>query len=212
MEAGTLGREYADGEIICRQNEPGERMYVVQSGMVEVLREEAGREVVVGELTIGEVFGEMAIFEKEHRSATVRAKGQALVLSLDKKTFLKRVHEDPSLAYRILQGMSKRIRRLNTELVRLKVDSVRVEKKGDMTKYLFIISRDQTDLYQEMARDFLDVQEVQIILDRRSGQRPQGDGHHVQERRQAKHPNQHKALAIELSQSSRTGNSSNSTA
>jgi CRP-like cAMP-binding protein len=120
MEAGALGKEYADQDVVCRQGEPGDCMYVIQAGRAEVLREEDGAEVVVGELTTGDVFGEMAIFEREPRSATVRIKGQARVLTLDKRAFLRRVHEDPSLAFRILQRMSSRIRTLNQELSRLK--------------------------------------------------------------------------------------------
>jgi CRP-like cAMP-binding protein len=120
MEAGALGREYADQEVVCRQGERGDCMYVIQAGRAEVLREEDGAEVVVGELTTGDVFGEMAIFEREPRSATVRVKGQARVLTLDKRAFLRRVHEDPSMAFHILQRMSFRIRTLNQELSRLK--------------------------------------------------------------------------------------------
>src|SRR3972149_1201857 len=100
MEAGALGREYADQEVVCRQGERGDCMYVIQAG-----REEDGAEGVVGELTTGDVFGEMAIFEREPRSATVRVKGQARVLTLDKRAFLRRVHEDPSMAFHILQRM-----------------------------------------------------------------------------------------------------------
>jgi CRP-like cAMP-binding protein len=120
MEAGALGREYADQEVVCRQGERGDCMYVIQAGRAEVLREEDGAEVVVGELTTGDVFGEMAIFEREPRSATVRVKGQARLLTLDKRAFLRRVHEDPSIAFHILQRMSFRIRTLNQELSRLK--------------------------------------------------------------------------------------------
>ena len=120
MEAGALGREYADQEVVCRQGERGDCMYVIQAGRAEVLREEDGAEVVVGELTTGDVFGEMAIFEREPRSATVRVKGQARLLTLDKRAFLRRVHEDPSMAFHILQRMSFRIRTLNQELSRLK--------------------------------------------------------------------------------------------
>ena len=120
MENGALGREYGDGEVICRQGEPGDRMYVVQAGRAVVIREEEDAEVVVRELTPGDVFGEMAIFERQPRSATVRAKGPARVLTLDKRAFLRGVHEDPSLAYRILQAMSQRVRSLTGELSRLK--------------------------------------------------------------------------------------------
>lgn len=120
MEEGVLGREYSDGEVICRQGEPGDHMYVVQAGRAVVTHEEGGAEVVVGELTAGDVFGEMAIFERQPRSATVRARGKTRVLTLDKRAFLRRVHEDPSLAFRILQTMSQRIRHLDEELSRLR--------------------------------------------------------------------------------------------
>jgi len=96
-------------------------MYVVQDGEAVVVREEAGGEVVVGELGPGDLFGEMAIFERQPRSATVRARGPARVLTLDKRAFLRRVHEDPSLAFRILQKMSERVRSLDEELARLKM-------------------------------------------------------------------------------------------
>ena len=120
MDAGVLGKEYADGDVICRQGEVGDRMYVIQGGRAVVLREEAAGEVVVGDLAAGDIFGEMAIFDRQPRSATVRAKGTARVLTLDKRAFLRRVHEDPSLAYRILQRMSLRIRGLDEEVSRLK--------------------------------------------------------------------------------------------
>jgi CRP-like cAMP-binding protein len=95
-------------------------MYVIQSGNVSILREEDNVEVVVGELGTGDVVGEMAIFEKQPRSATVRSKGRSRILTLDKRAFLRRVHEDPSLAYKIMQKMSGTIRRLDEEMEQLK--------------------------------------------------------------------------------------------
>jgi CRP/FNR family transcriptional regulator len=120
MEEGLLGREYADGEVVCCQGDPGDWMFVVQAGEMEVLRTDGDAEVPVGVLSPGDVFGEMAIFEKQPRSATVRTKGEARVLTLDKRAFLRHVHEDPSMAFRILQKMSSRIRGLNEELSQLK--------------------------------------------------------------------------------------------
>jgi len=122
MGEGLLGKEYADGEIVCRQGELGRSMYVIQAGRVEVVREEGGAEVTLRELTVGDIFGEMAVFDQQARSATVRAKGPARVLTLDRRAFLRGVHEDPSLAYRILQMMSGRIRSLTEELSRVKRD------------------------------------------------------------------------------------------
>jgi CRP-like cAMP-binding protein len=67
----------------------------------------------------GDFFGEMAIFEREVRSATVRALGKIRVLTVDEKTFLRRIHKDPSLAVRIVQTMSARIRMLVDEVRQL---------------------------------------------------------------------------------------------
>lgn len=120
METGDLGKVYRDGEVIVRQGEAGDCMYVIQTGQVEALQEKEGKEVRLAVLGDGDVFGEMALFEREARSATVRALGDVRVLTVDKKTFLRRVHEDPSLAFRIMQKMSYRIRELDAELVRLK--------------------------------------------------------------------------------------------
>ena len=123
MEHGALGKVYRNGEAIVRQGESGDCMYVIQAGQVEVLQEREGKEIRLSVLDEGDVFGEMALFEREARSATVRALGDARVLTVDKKTFLRRVHEDPSFAFRILQKMSHRIRELDAELVRVKTDS-----------------------------------------------------------------------------------------
>ena len=120
LRRGALGRELADGEVLCRQGEIGDRMFVLQSGAAEVLHEEGGHEVVVGELAKGDIFGEMAIFDRRPRSATVRAKGRARVLTLDKRNFLRRVNEDPYFAYQLLKGMSKRIRLLDDEVAMLR--------------------------------------------------------------------------------------------
>jgi CRP-like cAMP-binding protein len=122
MVTGGLGKVYGDGEEIVRQGEIGDCMYVIQTGQAEAVQGKDGKEVRLAVLGEGDVFGEMALFERMPRSATVRALGDVRVLTIDKKTFLRRVHEDPSLAFRILQKMSFRIRELDTELVRLKTE------------------------------------------------------------------------------------------
>jgi flavin-dependent dehydrogenase len=123
VELGGLGKIYKPGEIIVRQGDPGDCMYVVQSGKVEVIKEKDGKEVRLAELVEGDFFGEMALFEKGAvRSATVRPVGEVRVLSVDKKVFLRKIHDDPSLAFRILQKMAGRIRELNNEMVRFTIE------------------------------------------------------------------------------------------
>lgn len=120
IEKGALGRVYQDGEFITRQGDVGQVMYVIQQGKVEVLMEKEGRETLLRVAEEGEFLGEMAIFDHEVRSASLRAKGEVKVLTIDKKNFLKRIHVDPSLAFRIVQTMSRRVRELGDEVARLK--------------------------------------------------------------------------------------------
>lgn len=119
MKEIELGKLYHDGELIVRQGEQGNCMYVLQQGEVEVLFRDSEKEVCLAVLGEGDFFGEMGLFEQEVRSASVRARGDVRALTVDKKTFLRKVHEDPSLAFNMLQRMSHRVRELNAALVRL---------------------------------------------------------------------------------------------
>jgi len=119
MTINGLGKLYADGEVVVRQGESGNCMFVIQSGSAEVVREGEGEEVCVATLRKGDTFGEMSIFEREVRSATVRAMGEARILTVDKRTFLRRVQEDPTLAFNILSTLCGRIRHQNSEIADL---------------------------------------------------------------------------------------------
>jgi len=116
MRRGSLGSVFTNGQVIVQQGEAGDCMYVVQSGQVEVVQRTKGEEQILAVLDTGDFFGEMAVFERELRSATVRARGEARVLKVDKKTLLRRIKEDPLLAVNLLQTLSHRIRDLNAAL------------------------------------------------------------------------------------------------
>jgi CRP/FNR family transcriptional regulator len=120
LDMGVLGKVYQDGAVIVRQGETGDCMYVIQEGQVEVVADEGGKEVRLAVLGERNFFGEMAIFEREVRTATVRALGPVRALTVDRKTFLRRIHQDPSLAFHIVQTMSQRIRELDAEVTRLR--------------------------------------------------------------------------------------------
>ena len=120
MDSGALGRVYQDGEVIIQQGEVGECMYVIQDGTVEIFQTKNGNDIHLNFLKEGDFFGEMAIFEQEVRSASVRAIGDVRILTIDKKNFLKRIHEDPSLAFHIVKTLSNRLRKLDSEHTRIK--------------------------------------------------------------------------------------------
>jgi CRP/FNR family cyclic AMP-dependent transcriptional regulator len=116
MGQGALGTLYGDGDTIVRQGEVGDCMYVVQSGEVEVVQATTRGEQRLAILGTGDFFGEMSVFEREVRSATVRALGEARALKVDKKTLLRRIKEDPLLAVNLLQTLSQRVRDLNAQV------------------------------------------------------------------------------------------------
>jgi len=120
MDSGSLGKVYHDGDILVRQGEMGDGMYVIQQGRVQILVEHEGKERPIRQAGEGELIGEMAVFDKQVRSATVRAVGDVRVLTIDKKNFLRRITEEPSLAFHIVQTMSGRVRELTEEVARLR--------------------------------------------------------------------------------------------
>lgn len=133
-KSNALGKVYADGEVIVREGDLGDTMYVIQEGRVEVTSFASDGERQLAILEAGDFFGEMAVFEQEVRSATVRAFGDARILTVDRKALMRRIQEDPLMAVHLLRTMSHRIRELNAALgrvrapVTLSVDAAELEE------------------------------------------------------------------------------------
>ena len=119
MGSGDLGKAYANGETIIREGDVGDCMYVIQEGQAEVLVKSGEGEIQLAVLGPGAFFGEMAVFERDVRSATIRALGNTRVITVDKKNFMRRVHEDPALAFRLVETMSHRVRNLTKKIANL---------------------------------------------------------------------------------------------
>ncbi len=116
----AFGQLYASGDIIISQGETGDCLYVIQEGRVAVFVDANGNETKVAELGDKEFFGEMGLFEKDVRSCTVRAMGETRLLTIDKQNFYTTIQKDPSLAMRLLESMSRRLRQTTRELAALK--------------------------------------------------------------------------------------------
>lgn len=120
MENNSLGHLYKDGEIVIKQGSVGNCFYVIQHGKVEVVDESGDHEIVLAELGETDFFGEMGLFEKDVRSCTVRSKGDAKILTMDKKSLYQSIQKDPSLAFRLLEKMSNRLRETNRQVCNTK--------------------------------------------------------------------------------------------
>jgi CRP-like cAMP-binding protein len=122
MTEGELGKVYSDGEVIFREGDIGEVMYVIQSGNIKITKHTDSGEITIATLEKGEIFGEMAIFDRLPRSAAAVASGETRILSIDKKKLFTTISRDPTLVFKILESMSRRIRTLDRELTKLKKD------------------------------------------------------------------------------------------
>ena len=120
MEQGELGRKYSDNEVIFKEGDIGDAMYVIQSGKIKITKKTASGDLTIATLQDGEIFGEMALFDRLPRSGTARASGNARVLSIDKNKLFASISRDPTLVFKLLDSMSRRIRRIDEELMKLK--------------------------------------------------------------------------------------------
>ena len=88
-------RNAKGGETIFRIGDPGDALYLVAGGAVEVLNDQSGQ--TLAELGAGQAFGEMALLSGGTRTATVRAKADSHLLAIDKADFDRLLAEDPFL-------------------------------------------------------------------------------------------------------------------
>ena len=93
---------------------------MIQSGNVRITKKTDKGEVEISVLREGDIFGEMALFDRLSRSATATAIGNTTVLSIDKKKLFQTINRDPTLAFKLLESMSKRIRMMDEEVARMK--------------------------------------------------------------------------------------------
>lgn len=105
-------KQFAAGEFIFREGDPGDGVYFVKSGLIEI---SAGQPAphVFSQLKPGEIFGEMAIIEHRPRSANARAAETTELFFLPRGELLSFIERSPGLALALLQKISHRLREFN---------------------------------------------------------------------------------------------------
>jgi hypothetical protein len=107
--------EYRAGDVIFRQGDVGQDMYIVQDGQVEIwLRNASGVDERLAVLEQGDFFGEMAVLEGEPRTAGARALTACRVLPVSGATFTKLLQENPEIAVRMMRKLSSRLRHVES--------------------------------------------------------------------------------------------------
>lgn len=99
--------------VICREGEPGDSLFIIAAGRVEVVKQTKRGEKVLAVRQVGEFVGEMAILESSMRSATLRAVDEVRVLTIDGDAFKSILMDRPEVAIAVLKSMSSRVRDLN---------------------------------------------------------------------------------------------------
>lgn len=102
---------YTPGQMIIRQGETGDCAYFIQSGEVEVLQRDDGKDVRLNTLGKGDYFGEMALLSGQERSASVRATTLTEVAVLGRENFLAMLRTIPSTREDIMKTFQERAAR-----------------------------------------------------------------------------------------------------
>jgi CRP/FNR family transcriptional regulator, cyclic AMP receptor protein len=110
------------GDYFFRENDPADCMYVLESGRVAVLKEWAGREMLLRHFGEGDCFGEMALLDLFPRSASVRATEACRAIALT-PDHLYRLFEHDARQFAVIQmnigrEMSRRLRDADDQLFR----------------------------------------------------------------------------------------------
>lgn len=117
LAAGAVSRNFAKGDIIVKEGEQATAFYLMCSGRAEVLKGlDGSRPRVLGTLSPGDFFGDMALLDGYPRSATVRASEETECLVLYRWDFLAELRTSPSIALQMLPVLSRRLRDAEAQL------------------------------------------------------------------------------------------------
>jgi CRP-like cAMP-binding protein len=117
LAKATVVRQFKPGDVIVREGEAGVAFYIISRGTVDIVKGlGTSSEQVIGTLSEGTFFGEMALFDNHLRSATVRANTECECLVLTKWDFNAEMTQNASIAIAMLGVLARRIRVLNEAL------------------------------------------------------------------------------------------------
>ena len=105
-------RDFKVGDVIFRQGDPAQELFIVQSGEVEI---RLGNRVLET-LPQYSIFGEMALIDTAPRSATAIAASDAKLVPVSEKQFLFLISNTPYFALNVMRVMARRLRAANTAL------------------------------------------------------------------------------------------------
>lgn len=123
---------YGAGETIFAEGDLGTEMFIIQEGVVEIIKHLGGNSHVLSRLERGDFFGEMAVLEALPRTADAVAITDVKLVAINGSRFDEMLRRNPEVAVRIIRKYSKRLREANTLLEKLAGREVDVEHAAAM--------------------------------------------------------------------------------
>src|SRR3712207_4856619 len=121
----AVPRTYEAGEAVFREGDSGDTCYVVREGSVRVTRRHSdGRVITLAELRPGAIFGELAMFGAETRSASVEALERTRALAILSGDMRRIMLQHPEIAVKMLEGLADRLRGANERIARQSFQTV----------------------------------------------------------------------------------------
>ena len=111
--SSRFGRSFPAGEVLFREGDPGEEMYVIQTGRVRISQVFPSGERTLAVIGPGEFFGEMAILNGKPRTATATALEALHALVIDGRTFEAMVLGNGEIAVRMITRLARRLHSAN---------------------------------------------------------------------------------------------------
>ena len=111
-------RGYTANQYICREGDTSDHMYLLESGVVEVIIGESSAAQVIAHLRRGDIFGEMGLLTDEPRAASILTAMPTLVLQLGRSAFTEIIHLYPAILLNISRVLIERQRKSLRSLVR----------------------------------------------------------------------------------------------
>ena len=117
IAASTAMRQFPEGELVIREGDPGDALYLVRTGLLGVIKGlGTGRERRITSLGPGDFVGEMALLSQQPRSASVQTESEAMLLTIGAKEFKEIFQEYPIIPIHICRELARRIQELHDQL------------------------------------------------------------------------------------------------
>jgi CRP/FNR family cyclic AMP-dependent transcriptional regulator len=121
----TVPRRFDGGETVFREGDESNTCYVVRSGLARAIREHSdGRSITLANFGPGDIFGELAMFDNERRSATVETVATSEVIAILGGDMRRLLREHPDIAVKLLAALGRRLRETNERLTRQSFQTV----------------------------------------------------------------------------------------